>query len=823
LYETSGREIAVLAAIVVPDNYPTIQEAINNANAGDTVVVSSGIYYEHVIVNKTITLLGEDNTIIDGRNSGTVLQITADNVTITGFQLQYSGWGWNRNGIYVYKADNCEIRNNILYNNCHNIRINCSSNTQVLGNKIEGEVVGYGIRLINSRNCVASGNNVSDCIGGVHLQNATNCLVRNNLFTKNSQGVRLYSPCVNNEIILNIVINNTYDGMIEIMPGNTTLANNVFYHNNFVNNTNPFIYKVSGNSWDNGYPSGGNYWTRHNSTDVFSGLYQNQTGSDGILDTPYSVNNFDVDQFPLAHPFGSILNQNTSRIYLTIQTAIDAPETLDGHVLHVGEGIYYEHVKIRKSLTLLGESKETILDGGNVGTVLHINANNVSITKFTIRNSGANFPPYDCGIFLNHSEGCKIGESLIINNRIGLYLYFSQLNIIEQNVVQSNHEYGVWLWYSGSNVLIGNNISNNTYNFGVFGGSFSNFNNTIDDSNTVDGKPIKYIIGSKNEILDNQTEIGTLYLINSYNVTVKNLRFTKSGHAIFCYNITNSRIENVTAFENAYGIYLQSSHNNTVRNSRCVSNWVGIGLQDSNNNAIINNYAANCEKGISLYEASNNIITSNTLQNNVFGIRMFSAHFNKAFHNNLIENTEQASLIISLQNVWDNGFEGNFWSNYEGFDTNRDGVGENPQIIDSSQSDQHPLLGYYTSSVAMKGEKCHDVSVITNSTMLAFYYDAISNTITITVNGSEGTCGFCRVSVPHALILPELSVKIDDGLTEVLYSNYNLFDDGSFRWIYVEYPHSTREIVIIPEYICLTTLTVLAIASFSALMVKKMT
>ena len=202
---------------------------------------------------------------------------------------------------------------------------------------------------------------------------------------------------------------------------------------------------------------------------------------------------------------------------------------------------------------------------------------------------------------------------------------------------------------------------------------------------------------------------------------------------------------------------------------------------------------------------------------------MFSAHFNKVFHNNMIENTEQVSLITSLQNVWDNGLEGNFWSNYEGSDTNRDGIGESPRTIDSGQSDDCPLLGYFSSFVAMKGEKYYNVSVITNSTMLAFNYDANGNTITITVNGSEGTCGFCRVSVPHDLITPELSVIIDNGSTEILYSNYNLFDDGSFRWIYIEYFHSTHEIVIIQEYIYLTSLIVLMIASLSALMVKKMT
>lgn len=76
--------------IVVPDNYPTIQGAINAANIDDTIYVRNGAYYEHVIINKTLSLIGEDrsNTIIDGNKTGTVVKVTADNVAISGFTVQ---------------------------------------------------------------------------------------------------------------------------------------------------------------------------------------------------------------------------------------------------------------------------------------------------------------------------------------------------------------------------------------------------------------------------------------------------------------------------------------------------------------------------------------------------------------------------------------------------------------------------------------------------------------------------------------------------------------------------------------------------------------
>jgi parallel beta-helix repeat protein len=90
------------ATIVVPDNYLTIQEAVDHANEGDTVFVRKGTYHEHVIVNKTVFLVGEDKatTVIDGNQTGTVVMVTTDNVNISGFTIQNgeSGLDLNSNG-----------------------------------------------------------------------------------------------------------------------------------------------------------------------------------------------------------------------------------------------------------------------------------------------------------------------------------------------------------------------------------------------------------------------------------------------------------------------------------------------------------------------------------------------------------------------------------------------------------------------------------------------------------------------------------------------------------------------------------------------------
>jgi len=74
-------------------NYTTIQSAIDNANSGDTVYVYNGIYYENVVVDKTINLTGEDRntTIIDGGGSVDVVYVNADDVNVQGFKILNSG------------------------------------------------------------------------------------------------------------------------------------------------------------------------------------------------------------------------------------------------------------------------------------------------------------------------------------------------------------------------------------------------------------------------------------------------------------------------------------------------------------------------------------------------------------------------------------------------------------------------------------------------------------------------------------------------------------------------------------------------------------
>lgn len=792
----------------------SIQLAINEADTGSTILVPSGTYYEHVIVNKTVNLYGEKlASVIDGTGNGTVFEIISSNVVVAGFRIQNSGYGWDKNGFYVHNADNVTVERNYLNNTCHNIKVGFSKGTIIRENTISGIMTSptmYGIRIENSSYCSVSGNNVSDCVAAIHFQNATFCSATGNNIFGNDQGIRLYSPCTFNEFYENDVNNCTYDGMIDQMPQNMTMFGNAFYHNNFVNNRNPFIYATAGTKWDQGYPSGGNYWSRHNAFDEHCGQYQNETGKDGISDSNYAVsrNSHDVDNYPLMHPYGSVWNLDTNLTYLTISSAINAEQTANGNRIFIKSGNYPERLVINKSLSIVGENRNTtMINAEGVGTAVTVTSDDVIADELTLSNSGTGSMPYDCGLFLDHCSRSRITHLRVTNCTIGIYCYYAAGSIVTDNTVWSNREYGIRLWHSSNSTLTRNQIFDNPNNFGVSGESFTEFDNRIDETNTVDGEFIKYLVNARDLNVDNDGNIGCIYLINCTNVQVGNVEVEHNEYGILVFGTYSALVSNVTASENFYGIFVSQSTNIVLDRNHCMNNFVGICLSNANSNMVVSNHISGGEKSISLYEADQNIIEANNLTAAIYGIRLFDSSTNKIVHNNLCDNSVQASILaMSFGNSWDNGFEGNFWSDYNGFDQNYDGVGDSAYVLDESNADAYPLLGLFFNRIINGNDGTYAVEVTTNSTLISVDFLSSNRTLRICIMGPDGTAGFCRIAIPRALIASPFQVTLDNGDSEILYCNYTLRNDDQRSWIYISYYHSTHLLTILPEYSLLSTL-----------------
>ena len=468
-----------------------------------------------------------------------------------------------------------------------------------------------------------------------------------------------------------------------------------------------------------------------------------------------------------------VRNVNTDLNYVSIQEAIDAPLTLDGHMLSVSPGVYSEHLVVHKSLTIIGSGAEaTVVDGDGIGTVVHITANDVLFSGFAVRNGGnSSVDLLNSGIFIDYRENVTISNNKVTNCRYGIYLFHSSNSRLMDNNVSMNYEDGVWLYYSRNNVLERNTITSNKYNFGVFGQSFSDFDHTIDMSNTVDAKPIRYEIGLSNKIFDSTTETDTLYLINAKNVTVRDMHLSRNGNGLFLWNATDCKVESVTVSDNNYGIFLKESNGNAVCGNECPNNWVGIFLENSDQNSVRGNSAPSNEKGISLYGSNDNSLEGNTVSNNLYGIRFFASSSNKIAHTNFIENTEQIDLVSSYNNELDDGSEGNFWSDYAGLDANEDGIGDSAHNLSKGQ-DRYPLMGrFYEFPVSLDGGEFR-VPIVCNSLITSFNSgrtgDGNTMAISFNVTSELGKLGFCRISIPTEFLAgPYLAKTYDSSWVNV--------------------------------------------------------
>lgn len=296
---------------VVPDQYPTIQSAINNANDGDTVFVRSGTYYEHVVVNKTIALVGENigTTIIDGNYVGVVVNATHDAIGISGFTIQKSGTVWNIGGppysagIYMRNVTDCSVVGNKFTDDAAAIQLEFGADGNVIANNTMTSVgLGWGTFDASMNSFI--GNNVTSSGRGLGLNvNSDNNTISGNRITAPEWVVALHA-CHYNNVTENYIAN----GQIGIYLPDSSY--NRIYHNQIVNNVQQASlqgFPSHTNYWNDDYPSGGNYWSDYVGVDVHSGPNQNMTGSDGIGDTPLVLDQNNTDRYPLMNSQSSLI------------------------------------------------------------------------------------------------------------------------------------------------------------------------------------------------------------------------------------------------------------------------------------------------------------------------------------------------------------------------------------------------------------------------------------------------------------------------------------------------------------------------------------
>jgi parallel beta-helix repeat protein len=346
---------------------------------------------------------------------------------------------------------------------------------------------------------------------------------------------------------------------------------------------------------------------------------------------------------------GGVFNASGAPIQATIDNAIA------GDSIYVDSGIYHENVVVDKQLTLRGTDMPAV-DACGGGSAIMLDADGITLEGFATTDSG---PAAGGAVPEAPAEGSYAGIKVTSNN-----------NIIANNTANNSDGNGINLYHSCNNTLRNNLMSDNCYNFVVWGKCYSHFDHDIDTSNLVDDKPIYYFVDASGTVIDSASNAGTVYCINCENITVKDLTFTNNIRGIYFYSTDDSSVLNNHMSNNCYGIHFDYSCGNTIANNTASNNNHGIYLDSSYSNTVVTNNASNNGGGgIYLTYSSNNNVTGNTASNNEHGIELheYNTNNNTIANNKICNNNDGIHLHGSYfiasgeNNITGNTISNNRW------------------------------------------------------------------------------------------------------------------------------------------------------------------
>ncbi len=638
-----------------PADFSSIQEAINSPLVadGDTIFAYSGTYYENVVVNKAVALIGENKatTVIDGKGAGVVVSLV-ERANVSGFMIRNGDYGvqvrtWAFSPIYTG----------------HTIDSNIVADNRYGGIYLRG-VGGNGI----TNNIVAN-----NTLFGIHLHHAGNNTLVNNTIVNNGHGIDFYGNSNDNTLRNNNMTNNEYNfglilrgetrDFIVGTPSRHGIVNDVDTSNKV--NGKPIYYWV--NRHDEQVPSNAGYvWLTGCSNITIKGLNLSNN-LQGIL-LLWTNNTVVVNNNIISNVYG---------IYVGV---VSSDNTIVGNTLKGNlNGIYLG------DLSRFTTMRNNSISGGQMNFGM-----SPDLPLFMDKPSDL-INDIDAS---NTVDGKPIVYWINEHNRqvptnAGYVMLINSTNILIEGLNLSNNVQNVFLLASNNTVITNSSIINSIYgidvrDYGWFDYDtkiyhrFYSFNTTV-KGNILGDNGVGIRIRSDNSTISNNTlyrnPLG-IYLMGTSNSTISRNLVVESDlpprpppELYIFYYPEGAWEHSRELMQLEIGGIIVGGAYNIVYGNTVMDSWLGISMAD-----LIGHY---------------------------MGIRCV------IFHNNFINNTHQAWPADRPRNYWDNGYPsgGNYWSDYRGVDlysgpfqneTGSDGIGDTAYVIGIvfmfPNQDNYPLM-----------------------------------------------------------------------------------------------------------------------------------
>jgi nitrous oxidase accessory protein len=332
-------------------------------------------------------------------------------------------------------------------------------------------------------------------------------------------------------------------------------------------------------------------------------------------------------------------------LYPAIAAAVD--RAAPGDVIRVRPGIYHGNLVLNRTVTLVGEG-QPVLRGYGHGSVVTINAPGCVLRGFRIEHSGASLIDEDSGVLLRSGHN-QLLENELRDVLFGIYFYRAHDNLVRENVVRGRTEIGVGERGAGIHL-------------------WDSHRNTI-ESNTVSG-----------------TRDG-MYIQNANRSIIRHNRVSNVRYGLHYMNSDDNVFEDNAFDNNVAGAAIMYSNRIQLRRNRFVHNRgfssFGILLQDSGSLIAEHNIVSDNAVGLFLEAVRGSVFRANLIANNDTAIDIFAnSDRNEFTRNNFVANLTPIRVIgRSTTTRWSSGSQGNYWSEYDGYDLDGNGVGDVPYHI----------------------------------------------------------------------------------------------------------------------------------------------